>query len=733
MSYVVPSVLVYQLLANAGGVANVTPDLDALIIGPCYNVVPYISGSAASLIQTAATDNSGAAFTLTNPTVNNVVNLPSQKVGQVVDLSSLAVYLNNSFVQTVYSQFSGTAGSNVITYSLPTSVAGTSSVASAQITGVAAAAQFVPGDSVTVAGAGTAGTNLTSAVVAVGATTLTLADMAETAVLNAVITKGIVSNTNSVTSTRRAEAGDVVVIKYGSSVFTTSVLSASSATGTLVTLTLADILPSDITATFTVSVRKQYNNLLLPATFSGSTNYDTSAVGATGTLTIRPQPAVGYGQVISGEVHIDYRALRTDLVGTIQEISSIDEQVGVLGAATDKNPLGLAVEIALANTTGRILALTVGSDDLSGYVSAMQTAENARVYALVPLTQDQSIAAAFQQHVDGMSTPENASWRMALVNTAAPTTQAIGQYNANSVNANSGNNTITNVNGSYVLTASNAQFLSDGMVPGDLVHITAATGSPTQVGTVKVLSVLNNQQIAIAATGAATAVSYYVTRTLTRAQQAAAITAVSSTFSDKRVIHVQPDTAGIMVDGVVKYLPGYYLCAALAGLVSGLPVQQGLTNIGVAGIADLQHSNFYFTRAQLNAMAAAGTLLLVQQAQGTIPYVRHELTTDMTVLQYREIQQVKNIDFLSYYYHDILKGFIGKWNITPDSLNTLRQTINAASKQLQGKKLPMIGAPLIDAQIQSLVQNSSNLDNVDAYLNVRIPTVMNYINLYLVV
>ena len=732
MAYVVPSVLVYQILANAGGVANVTPDLDALIVGPCYNVVPYVAGSAASLILTSATDNAGAAFTLTDNTVNNVVNLPSQTVGQVVETTSLVMYMNASKVQTVFSQFTGTAGSNVATYSIPAGVTGTATASSATLTAVSNATAFSAGDPVTVTGAGASGAALVTTVVSTTSTTVVVADPASTTAAATALTKGTISNTNAATSTLRVEAGDAVVITYSSTTFTTTVLSVSSTTGTITTITLADILPSGITSPFTLSVRKTYNNLVLPITYNAYTNYDLSAVGATGRITIRPLPKVGYGTIVSGEVHVDYRALRTDLAGTIQDITDIADLKGTLGSITDANPLALGVELALANTTGRIKALAVASDDLAGYVGAFQATENARVYAIVPLTQDSATLASLQTHVDGMSTPENAAWRIGLVNTAIPTIKAIGPYNVNSVNANSGNNAITLVSGAYILTASNAQFLSDGAIPGDTVTITASTGSPTQVGAVKILAVLNNQQVQIAATGAATAVSYYVTRTLTKSQQADTVAAVSRTFKDKRMLHVQPDSVGVSVNGVTKYLPGYYVCAALAGLISGLPVQQGLTNIGVAGVSDLQHSNFYFTRAQLGTMAQDGTWLMVQEAQGTIPYTRHELTTDMSVLQYREVQQVKNIDFLSYYFHDIFKGFIGKWNITPDSLNTLRQTFNAAGKQLQGKKLPMIGAPLVDFSVQKLEQDAVNTDNVNAVIPVKIPTVMNYINIYLV-
>jgi hypothetical protein len=355
------------------------------------------------------------------------------------------------------------------------------------------------------------------------------------------------------------------------------------------------------------------------------------------------------------------------------------------------------------------------------------------MYALVPLTQDTSILEAFQQHVDQMSTPQMASWRMCLLNSAIPTTQNIGAYSKTLVNSNSGNNTITLISGNYVLTASNATFMSDGVTPGDIVNITAGTGSPSPIGTAQVTQVISNQQIAIQALGTATGVSYYITRNLTKAQQAAAVAAQSSTYNDNRVVNVMPDICGVNVNGTIKNLPGYYLSCTVAGLIAGLPVQQGLTNIAVAGISTLSHSNFYFTRAQMDTMAAAGTLIFAQQAQTSTPYIRHQLTTDMSVLNYREISLVKNLDFLSYYYVQILKSFIGKWNITPDSLNTLRQTINAGSSLLIGQKLPKIGPPLLSAKIVSLAQDKVNLDNVDCTLNVALADPLNYINLYLVV
>lgn len=739
MGYVVPSVLVYQQLASSGGVANVTPDLDAVIIGPCFNVLEYDGTSASALTTTAGLTNSGGVSSIVDNTINNVVNLPGQKPGQDVEEGSVEVYLNNASIETLSTVFSVTAGSSELNMYEATGI-GDSTVGSAVISSFTGYAGFAVGDPVSISGAGTAGAVLVSVItdidVAGPDTTVTLADVAGTAVTGTAITKGAISNINTTTATRNVEPGDQVFLKYINggtpAVFSSTVTEVISLAGIITSIGLSDIAPTSAGGISLITVHKKYNNQALRKTIDGYTNYDDSTVGATGTITIRPIPRLPYGKVVSADVHIAYRALRRDLSGAIIDVGNVNDLEGLLGAPTDRNPLSLGVQLALANTIGRILAVAVHSDDLAGFQAALELTEGRRVYSIVPLTQDIAIITTVQQHVQQMSTPEAAAWRMAVVNSAIPTVQTLGKWNANNVNANGGNNTITLVNGRYILTSSNATFLSDGAVPGDTLVVTSATGIPNQVGSMKILEVLNNQQLQVSATGTATAVSHYVTRTLTKSQQATVVAGICTTLGSNRVMYV-PQGAGVTINGVVKYLPGYYLCAAISGLISGLPVQQSLTNVGLAGISDVQFGNFYFTRAQLGTMAAAGACLIVQESQGSIPYSRHSLTTDMTTLYFREIQQVKNWDYLSYFFYDILRGFIGRYNIRPDTLRVLGQSVTAGGRMMQGKKVPKLGAPLLDFSIKTLKQDENNRDTVVVEMSILMPVVMNYLNLYLIV
>lgn len=869
MAYIVPSPLIYQDLLTSGGVTNSTPDLEACIIGPAYNVLDYVPGNSASLIKTSAlsststtgtaaagsytitvastggfnvgdtvlisgaasggtqlqttiTDISGGTVTLanaivtavtdtaivkpgkiTNSAIANSFKVNGSTPGQVVEASSVSVYANNCVVKTVSLGLRVRTGSNQLPLDPHPATTGNITAGTTALT--LTSSTFLVGDTVSVAGAGAGGAALVADVIAVVGMVATLSVAASVTVTGAAVTEVIPANLNTNGYTLRAEPGDTAVVAYtnASGVATTftstikAVYTSSGLNGTFTQIDLVDSMPANtspviagtgtaattsltvtgvtglivgqyvtvngsgisggvdtyqitainglvltldhalttsvagatvwVNTSAMVSVRKTLQNVKIPGVY-----VNTTAVNTTGTVTVNANPVVNAGSILAGDIYIGYRALRTDLANQILTINDVNDLIGQLGVISDSNPLALAIQLALANTTGRIRAAAVATNDLAGYQAAVKASEGERLYYLCPLTQDEAVHGMVAAHVEQMSTPANASWRVALVNEALQTTKNIGPFNAASPNVNGNANTISNVGGKWVLTASNATFISDGVVPGDV--ITIVTSVPTgQTVTTKVLEVLSNQQVVVDDTSAETQVSYYVSRTLTKTQMATDIAARCRGYGTRRVWNIIPPVVGVTVNGVTKYLPGYYLAAAYAGMGAGFPVQQGFTNIGVAGIVDLQYSNFYFSKSDLNMIAEAGGCIFVQDTQGGIPYCRHALTTDMSTLEYREQLIVKNWDFLSYFYFDKVKPFVGRWNITKDTLNIIRQTLDSSSALLKSQKLPKIGPPLIDANITSLAQDTSNKDNLNIYMNISIVYPLNYLNLHLVI
>ena len=693
MAYITPSVLVYQQLEEAGGVQNSTPELEAAIVGPLYNVVYAKAGDSDSLNnsqaytiddwdaeETAIKNENGSATGFTIP-------LPDTKPGQEPLESSVKVPMTETEVLVnVFEVDIDFTGGTVDTSLIPT----TTSPSAGSNNPAFPFDQELPD-----------GTD------------------------------------------NHANVGDKVIITYddnGTQTIETYVSEVVDSN----TIRVAHPLPSVTGTIATGKIYHLYNYFEVDSSFIDTTNLASQEVELSFTANPYPGTSIpadsglmsGFA-FLSGTVHVQYRALRTDQSSTLLTINDNNDLESKLGVANDDNPLALACQIALANTTTPVRAMSIESDDLAGYTGALQVLEGEdRVYYLVPLTQDESIIQAFVNHVEQLSVPEEGIWRVVIANTEIPSQLFLIGTDSNSVTTGS---FVADANNSRALFRdSSNDFITQEVTPGDTITITASSDANVVDNTYTVEKVLDADTIELRDTAdtditdSATA-EYYISRELTNRQQAENVAATAETFGSKRVWHIMPDQVGVNVDGATKYLPGYYLCAGHAGMGAGFPVQQGFTNIGVAGITDLRHSNFYFSRESLAIMAEKGVCLYVQATQGGLPYCRHALTTDVSVLEYREQLKVKNWDFLSYYYKDKLKPFIGNWNITPDTLANMRQTVIASSELLTSRSLPKIGPPLLSYDLRKLEQDPNNIDQVNVELGVEIVSPNNYTNVYLII
>lgn len=727
MSYIKPSVLVYQELQNAGGVANVTPDLGCTIVGPLYNIVrvdplsPVSLSAALTKTLTAQTD----FFEIDEVTPLTSIEIPlSQgKPGQIVDTGSVTMHVQDARVHTLsfdYPVGDNTPANNKFLNDNK--------------------CRFVIGEVIGVNWSPKAGLNPShdrpydellpdgsGAHIAANYEVEITYDSPDEAGTAKTTIRGIVTEVETFKDTINNKVR-IVAFKCSTPVPDFSSVNATVAR---------------------VRIFKKYPYFVLPDVDSqfGFSNIDDDIVNITTVAydgqrgfksyaSVTPNATVEDYLLVAGKFSPSYKALRQDMYSTIISVGTTAERESLLGEATEENPLSLAVDIAIQNTTKSVFAMSLKKDGTTfEWSRALEMLEGHRdSYAIVPLTQDDAVLAEFHKHCRDLSTPELASWRVTIGNTAIPESLFI-VANADDPHTSG---TCKTVDGTDFLSDLTEAFVGKSVTPGDIVVVTACTTTGA-VGTYVIDEVVNNNVLKLNGFTAASngdSVTYYIIRTLTRRQRAEKVAAVAATFGasgGNRMWLVQPDVVGVDVQGVTKYLPGYYLAAALGGLTSGEPVQQGFTNMPIIGITDLQNSNFYFNREELGIMAASGVCLFVQATQGGVPYCRHALTTDMTVLEYREILKVKNWDFLSFYFYDKLKGFIGTWNITPDTLSNMRQVINASVELLKGQKLPRIGSPLLSGTILELQQNAVNKDNIDIRLQIEIVSPNNYTNLYLII
>jgi len=307
------------------------------------------------------------------------------------------------------------------------------------------------------------------------------------------------------------------------------------------------------------------------------------------------------------------------------------------------------------------------------------------------------------------------------------------------------------------LRDANGTFVSSGVAAGDIVQLPADftndfTGDLVSLVVASVqsenrLRVVNNSQDSsttqnelphgVIRAGSALApttaiLNYRVVRTLSKAGQVTELVAVAQSFNSRRTVLVWPDRVDVggVTGGTTQ--PGYYLSCAVGGMTAGLPPHQGFTFLGIAGISRIYRSNTYFNESQLTALSQGGWYVFAQNTPTALPYTIHQLTTDPNTLESGEFSVVKNFDFVSLFFIDILDDFLGQYNVTSETLTLIRAALNIGGDTLRLRTYAKIGAPLTSFSILDLLVSTVSADRINAHLSIGLPKPLNNIELHLV-
>lgn len=435
-------------------------------------------------------------------------------------------------------------------------------------------------------------------------------------------------------------------------------------------------------------------------------------------------------------LYIGYKALRQDL-SSVTTIQTVDEIEGKLGKVVPENPLAYGVMVCLSNTTTSVMCIGVDSDDLPGYTAAKDKLETVDpLYSMVPLTTSTEVLTMFKNSAEQMADPEIDMWRIAIGSSVLQTEQTKAEgFGKCSKDSNEMNLLFTATRG-LVSAATGAEqpveFMSSSVDAGDTLNITyndkQYTYTVSTVAAEDILTITPSSPFTDELVADGVEVSFTITHTLDKSEQASAIAAVSQSYNSSRFVHVWPDIC--VIDD--RELPGYYLACAVAGGIAGLPSHYGFTNLSMSGIGGVKHSNDYFSQDQLNTIAGGGTFIFVQETAESAPYVRHQLTTDMSTVEFQELSFVKNYDYVSYICRDVLRPYIGTWNVTSAALSAISTSLSAALESLKLDVQAQIGSPIVDYAIQSIGYLEDNRTRVEAYVDVTFPYPLNTIGLHLV-
>ena len=436
--------------------------------------------------------------------------------------------------------------------------------------------------------------------------------------------------------------------------------------------------------------------------------------------------------------HRDQVLNSADVVGTAEQVSDVAPALGVVDP---ENPLAFGVYKALVNSNGesvKYLALGASkSTELDNYLDALDVLVGRDdVHSLVPLTQSKDVLDAVEAHCLAESSPENGRWRICWLNMAAQEILPIVVGSADApVLATITDDPATSGTQYTLVESVGAQFLTNGVRPGDTLrsqYVSDGFGTYTFTS-YKIDAVLNEESLRLS-TGSSVAVNVpskiEIHRTLTKNELAANQALKPGLFSNRRATLVWPDKVGNA--GVT--FPGYFLCAGLAGLRSGVLPHQGLTNVELLGFDDLTRSTQFFSATQLNVLAASGYWIVTQDPNDGTIYTRHQLTTgDQSDVNQKEQSFTTNMDSISYQFLSTLKVYIGRGNVSAAMLNIINGQVLSLIQQLKNTVVvARLGAQLNDAKILVLAQHPTLKDRIVARISVDLPAPFNNLELHLI-
>lgn len=460
-----------------------------------------------------------------------------------------------------------------------------------------------------------------------------------------------------------------------------------------------------------------------------------------------------------GKVYIEYREFLTALVGTVSFMDGPANLDDIPGPLVPENPLKWGVYRALQNSNGSLVGYTAVADpnDVDSWQDVL-TAIDGRddIYNLIPLTRNRAVLDLYQAQVNTESTAERGNWKAMFVSLLAETSRlVVGQSttaaqalrptstDAGVVLATLSDNPQATGTQYTLLTvpANNSGFIRYGVKAGDIVrylYSIDAFGNSTYSEFI-VDSVVSENSLKLLSghtTAVAVAQKIEIHHTMTKNEIAAALVDTAQSFASNRVVAVWPDVVGS--GGITQ--EGYFLCAALGGLVSGVAPQQGLTNVEIAGFDDLaSRSRDFFSRAQLDTMAAGGIWICTEDRIGT-PHTRHALTTSTVDLNRSEEMIRRNLDSISYVYQAGLQPLIGRSNATPEILGQVDHIIITRTEFLSRVYVSTLGGQLISAEVavdstgaRLLRIHPLAADRVEIVLNLVLPSPLNNVELHLIV
>ena len=274
-----------------------------------------------------------------------------------------------------------------------------------------------------------------------------------------------------------------------------------------------------------------------------------------------------------------------------------------------------------------------------------------------------------------------------------------------------------------------ASFISDGVAPGHYLLIESGTFA----GRYAITSVDSEYKIGVSQVPGVVSVqapiTYSVEKDMTNTEIAEFMKGYASSFANRRLVLTFPDTVKIPEGSVIRELPGFYLGCSVGALTTGLPTQQGFTNLSVSGYLGFVNGSDKFDEDQLDIIADGGVMIFDQEVPEAPLFIRHELTTDRSAIKFQEYMVTKNVDFIAKFMRNAFKDFIGQYNVVDSTFDEMKTRAASVISFLRDDTIvTKLGGVIKGGNLQTL-EEGTNIDSILMRFKLDIPIPLNNVDI----
>ena len=380
---------------------------------------------------------------------------------------------------------------------------------------------------------------------------------------------------------------------------------------------------------------------------------------------------------LESTIAADFRAIRSEENQVVKRISSVED---ITDAWCSDDTIDVHNELAFMmlsayNSSGGQVCYGINADASASSISAEYTAclEELKLYDVYSHclgTTDGGVNGLMSAYCDDQADPYEGHERIAILTYDEEDVYLMGEDTGTSAATG-----ILTINGTF-------NPITAGLTVGDEVQLFDSSGDLDSTATVTETptSTTSIQTDGTSITGVS-----FKFLSGRKDDQAVKISNLGD-ISNRRITVIWPGWFYAEVDNERLFLPPYYLAANICGEDSGVIASQSFTrrSFTPSGMSNIQlDTNTYFRKSQLDVIAGGGINILIQDASITQSIKsRHDLTTNMDAVEYRERSITKQADVGAKTIRKAIDPYVGRYNITSDLFKFIGQVASVVSNKI---------------------------------------------------